>query len=240
MQNKTTHFEDRKMAMVAGFSLVTMALLAGVAFGYAFQKVYVPGDGAATLLSLNASPSMLRLVILGFLGILILDVIVAWALYYFFMPVSKPVSSLTAAMRLVYTIFLGIALSSLVGIMHLLNSEPQNEVAVMQQFKTFLEVWSLGLIVFGGHLLLLGYLMVTSGYVPKALGILTLVASVCYIFTNIANILLPDYEQYKATVELVLSLPMALGELALAFWLIVKGGKRKQLITFQDSLPDPA
>ena len=64
-----------------------------------------------------------------------------------------------------------------------------------------------------------------SVYISKIFGVLLIIASVCYITSNFANLLLPNYEKYKATVELFISLPMIVGELGFGLWLLFKGGK---------------
>lgn len=221
---------QRKMALVAGLSLIAMAILAGFAYGYGFESIYVANDRTATLMNLNNSKSLLRWVIFSFVIILILDVVVAWALYIFFKQVNESLSLLSGWLRLVYSAFLGIALINLLFVLQLLNNEPHNQVFVMNSLRIFLDSWSLGLIVFGCHLFLLGYLIFKSDFIPKVFSILTLLASICYLFSSLANLLLTNYEQYKATVDLVLSLPMALGELGLAIWLIFKGGKNFKAI----------
>ncbi|WP_214659002.1 DUF4386 domain-containing protein [Candidatus Formimonas warabiya] len=86
--------------------------------------------------------------------------------------------------------------------------------------------WAIGLVVFALHLFLLGYLVFKSGYIPKIIGVLLIIAALCYLATNSANLLLPSYENYKATIDTALSVPMAIGELSLALWLLFKGGKR--------------
>ncbi|WP_077611445.1 DUF4386 family protein [Clostridium sp. Marseille-P2415] len=54
-------------------------------------------------------------------------------------------------------------------------------------------------------------------------------AALCYLATDFANLLLPNYENFKAIIDTVLSAPMAIGELSLAFWLLLKGGKRHNI-----------
>jgi hypothetical protein len=79
--------------------------------------------------------------------------------------------------------------------------------------------------IFGFHLLTLGYLVFASGFIPKIIGGLITIGALCYLMQNFAVFILPNYEDYKATFEIVLGIPMALGELSLAFWLLFKGGK---------------
>lgn len=221
------HQTTPKIALVAGLSLIAMALIAGFAYGYGFENIYVANDGSATLKNLNESTALFRWVLFSFVIILILDVVVAWALYLFLKQVNESLSLLSAWLRLVYAALLGIALLNLVGVLPEATDHPQSVSLTMAHFRAFLAMWSLGLIVFGGHLFLLGYLMLRSGFISKILGVLMLIASVCYIFANVAQLLLPNYEHYKATVDAVLSAPMALGELGLAGWLVWKGGRRR-------------
>lgn len=143
---------------------------------------------------------------------------------------------LTAWFRLIYSIILGIAISNLVLSLLLLNrgnelfSEIENDQMVpMVLFfiNGFKEIWSFGLIIFGLHLLGLGYLTFKSGVVPKVWSILLTFAALGYIITNVGSLLLSTFENYKHTIEILFILPMILGEMGLAIWLLLKGGKEK-------------
>lgn len=231
LKNKLNNFvmncTKRKIALIAGFSILVMAVIAGFAYSFAFKNIYVLNDANATLSNLNDSKPLFRIMIFSYVVILILDVIVAWALYVFFREDSEALSLLSSWFRLIYAAVLGASLSGLSSVLPLSKVIFQNESAVMGGFQTFLDVWSLGLIIFGCHLFVLGLIVVRSGFVPKILGILILFASVCYIVTNIFNQVVPNYGQYKDIVEMILGLPMAIGELGLAIWLLLKGGKKK-------------
>ncbi|WP_158856761.1 DUF4386 domain-containing protein [Lunatibacter salilacus] len=234
---KTNNNIQRNMALVAGFSLIAMALLAAFGYGYGFSTVYVVGNPAETLNNLNQSSFLIRLVILSFTAILILDVVIGWALYYFFKTVNEPIALLSAWLRLTGAAFLGIALMNLSAVLQLMNNFPKNQELIMNGFRTFLDVWSLGLIVFAFHLFAVAWLMAKVDTIPKVLSLLALFAAFCYLITNSAHLLLPDYEIYKGTVDLILGAPMAIGELGLAVWLIFKGGKKTATLSrFHQSL----
>lgn len=215
------------MALVTGYSLVAMAILAGWGYGYAFNSIYVANDSAMTLTNLNHSTALFRWFILSFIGVLLLDVVVSWSLYLFFKPVHASLSLLSAWMRLVYAALLGVAILNLMMVLPLLTNVPQNDVLIMNSIKSFMAMWSLGLIVFGAHLFVLGYLVLKSGFIPKFFGGLLLLAAACYFGSNIANLLMSNYEQYKKTVDMIIGLPLAVSELGLAVWLLLKGGKTK-------------
>ena len=91
--------------------------------------------------------------------------------------------------------------------------------------NAFDKIWAIGLFVLGCHLLVRGYLALKAGYIPRIFGVLLVIASLCYLVTTSANILLPNYDTYKATVDMIIAGPLAIGELGLAFWLIFRGGK---------------
>jgi len=219
---------NRQQALVAGLSLLLMAIVAGFAYGYVFQNIYVANSGATTLRNLNNSDFLFRLFLYCFVIVLILDILVSCYLYLFFKQVNKSLSLITALFRLIYSVVLGIALLKTLSVLQLLNDLPQSEVMIMTNLKSFLFIWSFGLILFGCHLFFLSILVFKSNFIPNILGVLVLLASICYIVTNVANLLMPNYANYKETIDMVLSMPMALGELVLAIWLVFKGGKDRK------------
>jgi hypothetical protein len=88
----------------------------------------------------------------------------------------------------------------------------------MPYLKAFQSIWDIGLILFGFHLLVLGYLAFKSGYVPKWLGGFLVLAAVGYIVDGFGKILSPVYSLNLAQFTFV-------GEVLLIFWLLWKGFK---------------
>lgn len=101
----------------------------------------------------------------------------------------------------------------------------QLQAQVMLFLEAFDDFWSIGLLIFGLHIFLLGYLVLRSGYVPKTLGVLLIIASVGYLTIHSAKLLFPGYENYITIIEWIFILPMVVGELGLALWLLIKGVK---------------
>lgn len=221
MNEHTTN--RRQMAKLAGWSLILMAIVAGIGYGYAFGAVYVKGDSAATLNNVLHQTTMLPLVMITYSIMLLLDVVVAWALYKFFKRVSLKLSLVSAWLRVVYCIWLAIAILQLQHTME--YADAADAAGVLSSLDNFLDIWSQGLILFGVHLMLIGVLACRTAAMPKLVAGLAFFAGIAYIGTNMLQQLWGAYMQYKTTVEAVLSLPMALGELLLAVWLIWKGGK---------------
>ena len=229
----TSDTSMRNAAIVAGSSLLIMAIVAGFAVGFVFDSLIVPGDAAATANNVQASESLFRAGIFSWLVILILDVLVAWGLYVFLRPVNKHLSLLSGWLRLAYTAVLGVALLNLVFVLLLSSGadylkafeSAQLQALVLLFLNAFDGIWSIGLVIFGLHLLVLGYLVLKSGYIPKILGILLVIAAFGYLITDGANLLLPNNEAFISTLEMIFMLPMIVGEVGLALWLLFKGQK---------------
>jgi hypothetical protein len=92
---------------------------------------------------------------------------------------------------------------------------------VLLFLNAFYDIWALGLIVFGFHLLILGYLVFKSNYIPRILGVLLMVAGISYLIDYIGNFLFPD-------LDVSVSVVLGWGELLFMFWLLFRGVKLKQ------------
>ena len=72
--------------------------------------------------------------------------------------------------------------------------------------------------VFGIHLGLLGYLVYRSGYIPRVLGILLVIAGLGYVVYNLGPYLYPN-------VDVGLVFITFFGESIFMVWLLVRGWK---------------
>ena len=61
------------------------------------------------------------------------------------------------------------------------------------------------------------------------ISILLLIAGIGYVFSNSLALLITDYKSIRDNVEAVFILPMILGELSFAIWMLAKGGKESVL-----------
>jgi hypothetical protein len=237
---QTTEIADislRTAALVAGFGSILTAIVAGFSFGFVHSGLVVPADAVATVRNIAASEALFRAGIFGWLIIILLDMLVAWSLYVFFKPVNRSVALLLGWLGVAAATISGIAQLNVIAVLPLLSGADYLKVFDPAQLQAlaflfinaFDKIWAIGLFVFGCHLLLRGYLALKAGYIPKIFGLLLVLAALCYLITTSANILLANYDSYKATVDMIIAAPLAIGELGLAFWLIFRGGKNQQL-----------
>ena len=217
-------------ALIAGLALLTMVIAAPFAELYVFPKLIVPDDAAETAKNIIANATLFRAALFGYLVTFICDLLVAWALYVFLKPVDENLSLLTAWCRLVYTVIAIVAFLNLVSVVHLLNtsdfltgSGPDRFSAqIMSLLEAFRSNWYFGLLFFGIHLGLLGYLVLRSNYIPKVLGALLIIAGLGYLLNALRPILFPnvntDFAQYTFY-----------GELVFMLWLLIKGSRIEEL-----------
>jgi hypothetical protein len=231
MTNRIADISQRKAARVAGFGLLIMTILAVFANFFVLESFIVPGDAAETANNIMANKGLFRMGICSLIIVAILDVIVAWALYVLLKPVNKSLSLLAAWFRLVYAAILGIALHNLFRVLLLLSSADylavfeidQLHAQVMLSTNAFSDGWAIGAIFFGLHLALLGYLVFKSGYIPRILGVLLIIAGLGYPIDSFAVFLFPDY-------DVTIAMFTFIGELLFMLWLLFKGVKAQQPI----------
>lgn len=218
----------RKAALIAGVSLLLMAIVAGFSYGYVHSNLIAMDDPETTVNNLRTSGALFRAEIIGWLLIFLLDVIVSWTLYLFLRKADHGYSMLIAWLRLVYTAFLGGAIINFIYILNILDGGASfaPELAPMQvmfHLRSFEEKWSMGLVIFGLHLLLLGYILVKSKIARPFWGILLIIAGTSYLFIHGARFLHLDFGGQLGMIEAALVLPMALGEIGFAGWLLARG-----------------
>ncbi|MDN3689343.1 DUF4386 domain-containing protein [Cyclobacterium jeungdonense] len=215
----------RKMALFSGFSLIAMALAAGYAYGYVYGGLIDMNSPQDTYRNLRASGTLFRNGMVAWGAIVLLDLLVAGSLYGFLKEVHPRLSALTALIRALYAFILLAAVAHLVEALALVEAAA-GAIEVLLALQRFELIWSQGLILFGFHLFGMGLLSVKARFVPSFFGWLLLVAGCCYTGIHLAKIALPGYAQQIAFIEMIASVPMALAEIGLAFWLVFRGGKR--------------
>jgi len=215
----------RTAALIAGLALLIMVIAAPFAELFVFPRLIVPENAAETARNILTNQTLFRAAISGYLITFICDLVAAWALYIFLKPVDENLSLLTAWCRLVYTLIAIVAFLNLVTVVGLLNSSNSltgfDPAQVMSLLKAFRSNWYFGLLFFGIHLGLLGYLVLRSSYIPRILGLLLIIAGLGYLTNAIKPILFPniktDFAQYTFY-----------GELVFMLWLLIKGSRMKE------------
>jgi hypothetical protein len=224
MIKSSTNGSLRSAALIAGISLLIMVIAAPFAELYALPKLVVQGNAAETAKNIIENKTLFTAVLFGYLITFICDVVVAWALYVLLKPINDNLSLLTAWFRLVYTVIAIVALLNLVTVLRLVNTSEaltlfqpdQFNAQIMLFINAFRSNWYFGLLFFGIHLGLLGYLVFRSEYIPRILGVLLIVAGLGYLLTTLKPYLFSDINLDFAEYTFY-------GELIFMLWLLIKG-----------------
>jgi hypothetical protein len=228
MRSHTAGTSPRTYARIVGVLYLVIFFLGPFAFFMGRVAVVVPGDPAATINNLMASESMFRFGMAAETLIVLIEIVVSAILYMLLRPVNMPLAFASALARFAQSMLQAVNLFTAVPALLLLGGagylaafEPDQLNALVLLFMNVnafvIIIWGL---IFGFHLLLLGYLVYKSGFWPRILGILLLLASLGYLAQSYGHILAPQYDDLLATIVLVLSIP---GELVFTVWLLWKG-----------------
>ena len=176
-----------------------------------------------------ASEQLFRFGFVGYLVAFLCDVPVAVLFYVLLKPTSRTLALIATSFRLVYSAVVGASLLNYAEAMAALSNgaslsafEPDQLQALALLYLTqFDNGFSLALVFFGVHLLLLGILLARSTIVPRVFGGLMALAGASYLVDTLSSFLAPAFNAKVAPV-LVL---FAMTELVFALWLVIKGVK---------------
>ena len=202
VKNYISSLSPRKAAIIVGISFITSVFIVTLIDDILLANFVVPGDTSALAKDIEADRRSFCFAVIGYLTVLVLDSIIGLALYVVIKPANRKLAWCTAALRLLYAFTLITGLFALVFKIV--------DVYGYASLKLF------GYIFFALHILVLGFSVFKSGYMPKSLGVLLMFASLTYIVFYIDSSGLS--ELIKGSIMLI----MLLAELSLSVWLIWK------------------
>lgn len=219
--NRLTTMSPLFKARMGGFCWF-MCFLTGIYPVMISGGIIVAGDPVATATNLLAHEALYRFGIAGLLISTAFYIGATLFVYEVLKPVNRSLSLLAAFFSLV-----GCALGAFSCIFDLvplilLKDAPylgvfavdQRQALALMFLKVRLEANNLGLVFFGVHCLGVGYLIVRSTFLPRLIGVLMLIAGVCWI-----GFLMPVVQGLIP----FSMMPGAIGEVSLALWLLIKG-----------------
>jgi len=206
--------------------LLYLALAATGAFGsfYAPLAVIVSGDPAATAERVRTSELLVRLGIASELISATLFIFVALALYGLFKGVNQGHAALMVILAVVSVpiSFVGVAtelgaLGLLSGAVHVSAVGPSElELLAYVLLRLHIQTIVVAEIFWGLWLLPLAALVIRSGVVPRAIGVLLVVAGSAYLVGTFISVLVPALAATASIVAVILEA----GELSMIWWLL--------------------
>jgi Domain of unknown function (DUF4386) len=213
----------RRTSRLAGGLYLAMMPFAFFGIVYVPSVLVVPGDAAATARNIMGSEWLFRSGMVGHLVGQLIFVLLVLTLYQLLRPVNRDYAVLMITLAL-----LGVPIALVNEVNHfavlrLLSGldylEPLTRGQIEAQAMLFLDLRRSGLVVaqvfWGLWLMPLGYLVFRSGFLPRLLGVLLIIAGVGYLFDVAVVVLLPN-------IDATISQFTFIGELLFPLWLVFK------------------
>ncbi len=217
----------QKYARVGGVLYLLIILIGAFDQIFIRGSLVVAGDPAATANNLLSSSLLWRIGIVGDITMHVLDIPLMVILYTLLKPVHKTLARLAVTFNVIQTAVLVANKLVLVAAVQLLHS--REYAAAFDTAQVHAQVYFLcdlhnygfatGLIFFGFACLGYGYLVSRSGYIPKPIGVLVILAGCSYLISSFTLLLAPGLAGAVMPI-LVISL---IGESSFCLWLLIKG-----------------
>ena len=223
---------QRTAAKVAGVvGLITFAI---VVFGnyVLLNPLIVPRNAVDTARNILAHQTQFRIALVCFVVYGIGCVVLLSALYVIFAPVNRGLALAGALFRLVFAMLWLIAPLNSLAALRLLGDasylkvfEPDRLQALARvQLAGSFDDYYVGLPFFGLAATVCAWLWLKSNYIPRGLSIFGVIASAWCVLCALVYLVFPNFN--KIVNDYIFDSPMALFELIVSVWLIVKGLKQ--------------
>ena len=219
----------RKIALLGGIGYLVIFVTGIFANFFVLEELKVVGDEKMTFLNFVNNQSLVVMAFIAFIGMVVFDVILTWVLFVLFKKQEPKLSKITAWFRFINALVFGVALLHFITILDLISNPVSKSGATREMtlaLEGFNDIWLIGLVFFGIHLILLSVLLCKSGRVGKVIPALLMIAGIGYIVDTALQFGYSDYASIADISALVVVLPGIIGELSLTFWLFFKAGKK--------------
>lgn len=227
MADRSSETSPQVYARVAGVLYLIIIVFGIFSEAFVRSRLFVPGDAAVTAGNVLANEGLFRTGFLADSIMFLSDVALAVLLYVLLKPVSKTLALVATFFRLAQSAVLALNLLNYHAALLILKGTGYAETLQEGQRHAlsllFLDLhghgYDLGLLLFGIHCLILGYLVVKSGYIPKILGVLMAAGAMTYLIGSYTRFLFPGYVKAVSPIYVV----ALVAEVSLCLWLLVKG-----------------
>jgi hypothetical protein len=219
-----------KTAKIAGLMYLGN-IITGIFAQVVRSTLIVPGDAAATANNIMASEWLFRIGFVSDLIMVTFYLLMGMVFYVLLKPVNKNIALLMLLLNIAGIPMLGfnalnqfatLLLASGAGYLSVFGADQLHALGMLF-FNLHEFGYSIAVISWGFYLLPLGYLVFKSGFFPRILGVLLMLASFCDLIQFLQIFLFPDYE--------VITYPglavAMIAEFSFAFWLLVKGAEEQ-------------
>jgi hypothetical protein len=209
MKNLIANLSIQKAARIIGIAFIISFILVVIVGNFILPNFVNPGDTETLANDIKDSEQLFNIAVVGYLIILALDAAIALGFFILLKPVNRILASLSGNLRLFYVIIMVISV-----------------LALAFQFisvSNYGVIKLIGYLFFTCHILVTGYTVFISGYIPRIFGVLLMIAFVSYVLAFYVSSFVPE------ELLMIFMLFMIIGELSLSIWLLLKGGKLPEM-----------
>jgi hypothetical protein len=223
----------QQQARVAGFLYLLLALIAPIGLLVVPNKLIVTGNAAATADNIRASEGLFRIGIASELIHQILGLFLVLALYRLFKAVNETLAKqvvILGALDSLPIVFVNvlneIATLILVKGADFLSvfEKPQLDALAYLFLRLHGQGITVASIFWGLWLFPFGMLVIRSGFIPRFLGVLLMIAGTAYLASSFTTLVLPQYAPLVSQI----ALPLEVAELPIIFWLLIWGARTQK------------
>jgi len=228
MTNIITDLTQQKAVTILRILYPIWAVVGIFSIMYVPATLIVQGDATTTANNILDNELLFRMGIVGSLITQLIFILVVLVLFKLFKQVNENHASLMVIFALVSVPIAMLNTLNRVAALLLLNGADYLQVfgadQLHAQMMLFLNLNEQGVMIasifWGLWLFPLGYLIYRSGYFPRILGVLVIMAGFGYLIDFFTHFLLPNYETIGPVLEV-----MTVGETIFMAWVLLKGAK---------------
>jgi len=224
MTSKEKTNSIQKTARTTGFLYMLLIPLGVLGMIYVPNTLFVPGDIVATISNIMANQTLFTIGSVSALITQVVQIFVVLYLYKILKVVNKNYATYMVVFSLVAVPIAMLNELNQFAVLLLLNGKDYLTAFTSDQIKAlvalFLDLRQTGIFIaqifWGLWLFPMGYLVFKSGFLPKIIGALLIVACFGYLIDSFMFFFVPDF-------GITFSEFTFLGEALITFWLLIKG-----------------
>ena len=222
MVNRTFESSPRILARVAALTYLAVIVAGIIAEMFISARIIVPGDAAATAAQIGANSPLYQLGLSVYLVEMLFQVAMSVPFYFLFRPVSK-----SAALLMVFFNLIGCAIKIGSRVFYIAPlfvladanlasafSTDQIQTLALILLRVNEQAAGISLVFFGASTIAKGYLIIRSKFLPRILGILSVIAGLGWL-----TFMFPPLASALFLYILALGIIGSLSQIA---WLLVK------------------
>lgn len=224
---------NKKTARIAGFLYLGVVLTGIFSLMYVPSKIIVSNNPSLTYEHIVSSESLFRWGIISGLLCYTFFLFLPLVLYKLLKQVNENYAKIMVLLAVISVPVFFINVQNLFTVLSLVNDTNHllgfSAAQIPSQVMLLLEQYDNGMrvvhIFSGLWLFPFGYLVFTSGFLPKMLGVLLMAGCLGYLINFTGHTVIPGYSDMG--ISSYISLPASIGEIGTCLWLLFVGTKEK-------------